>query len=1026
MAGAVDLVLLWHMHQPCYRGPGERAPRLPFVRLHAIRGYTDMVDALERHDRVRACLNWVPVLLDQLGALVAGEEDRWLLRVRAAMGGICRDEARRLLHDLRSALAPPMAVEFRRWCPDALDEALSGDGRLEAGSGEHGLLLDALVAFHLAWSGARVRRSPVVEELQSRDGGFCVGDLQALLEVHREEVESLLPRLRALIATGRVELSTTPYHHPILPLLGSLDSNDYRTLDGEPAFSFAWPDDAEDHVLRALEHHRQHFGASPAGMWPAEGAIDGPTLDRFARSGLGWVASDDQVLQNSLAPNDVHDHQRYRPWRWRHGERSLTVLFRDHDLSDRIGFRYLSMEPEAATADFLERLQEIANDSPWERPTVLVALDGENPWEQDSEAGRPFLDTFYAALADADFVNLATPQEVVADPPELGELDRVVGGSWIDGTFATWTGHPEKMRAWRLLAEVRGVTHPQPLDTLPDELADSLRVLQSSDWFWWLGEDHPTPFASAFDDLFRAHLRRAWEHSGADPRSDDDWVLRQPREVLVPDHFERDAAPAPRVGAPAVDCCHGHFTWVRAGGSMSEGKSRRRLYFGVSTESAGAPRFTLWWDPAERDEGGIPELTCEASSGDLALRAQSARGTGTGVLFVAELPADWERHDLSFVLSNRVTRERWPRHGSAVIPIAVDEARTEKSGPASPKTGNSQLRRDPLEGNWVVFAPDRAGRPRTVPVTTPARASTSVDCPFCPGNEYETCADIDAIRDEHGAWRVRAFANRFPMLSTDVEWEQRGDGLGDQLAGVGAHELVVETRDHDRALADFEPDEFAVAIGLWRRRIADLYQDGRLRQAVVFRNEGALAGASVAHAHSQIAALPRIPARLGRKLERSRDHYRRTERCLLCDLLRRTREEGTRVVREVGGWLTFTPWASVARYEMCITKTEHSSSFLRLGPDDDQQLAAAIVDAARRLRRSLNGPATNLFITLEPNVHAEDWPGAHWDSLERDFHWHVSVLPRLAAPAGFEWGTEWCVNSTLPERAAAELRDAGD
>lgn len=336
----------------------------------------------------------------------------------------------------------------------------------------------------------------------------------------------------------------------------------------------------------------------------------------------------------------------------------------------------------------------------------------------------------------------------------------------------------------------------------------------------------------------------------------------------------------------------------------------------------------------------------------------------------------------------------------------------------------SELRQDPLERRWVVAAPERARRPWVAPLSALRVDAEEEPCAFCPGQESRTRPQILMLKEDASAlpWQVRVFPNYYPMLAVESAPERRAVGLCDAMGGVGAHEVVVETPDHRPDLGDLTVDEVALVVRAWRERVVDLYRDRRLRQVMVFKNRGALAGSTMSHAHSQLVGLPLVPARHRRHLASMRDHHRRSERSLVLDLARQELEHGTRVVRSAGGLLTFAPFASPFRYLLRIVPLTQRPFFCELGVEGIRALAEALRDAIRRLRLGLGDLPYNLCLFIEPNVRAEGWPGGYFDTLEKDFQWYVELIPRLAPQGGVEWGGELYVNSTLPEDAAAHLR----
>jgi alpha-amylase/alpha-mannosidase (GH57 family) len=511
---SVDLVLIWHHHQPDYRRPSDRRAMLPWVRLHAAKDYLDMAVHIERQPGVRVTFNLVPSLVDQLDDAVRGEPDLLFDLLRRPVDDLSPDE-RGVVVD-RCRFVPPHALErwprLRRLVSRAFDVA----------SFTAYELLELEVWFLLAWIDPMFLGEPeaVAAVDRAQAGGSRDQDRSGLLGLHERLTAAVLPAYRRLAEAGQIELSTTPYYHPILPLL--VDVRSARRARPEmplPEEPFAAPEDALAQIRRAVARHTEVFGAPPAGMWPSEGSVSPEAAELIARSGLRWVATDEGVLWNSLPVAERRREQLYRPWVVPTGSGELSMFFRDHELSDRIGFVYQRWNPHDAANDFVERLRRIGREhGSAGTPVVSVILDGENCWEGYAEDGRAFLEALYAALATAPDVRTRTPSDVLAGQGPRGRLERLHSGSWIDADFHIWIGHPEKNLAWDHVARARrAIVEAGATPESCPAAWESLRRAEGSDWFWWFGEDHYTADKALFDELFRNHLRDAYQAAGRMP-----------------------------------------------------------------------------------------------------------------------------------------------------------------------------------------------------------------------------------------------------------------------------------------------------------------------------------------------------------------------------------------------------------------------------------------------------------------------------------------------------------------------------
>ncbi len=519
----VRLAFLWHMHQPLYREPETGEYLLPWVRLHAARAYNDMAALLERHEGVRCTVNFTPVLLEQIEDHARGGAADRFADLSSRRAEDLSAEERQLL------LAAFFMVDWeqqirplpRYW------ELLAKRGRdlrrLDLARAARAFsaaeLTDLQTLFNLAWMGfAAQDEDPGVRSLRQKGRDYGPEDVAYLLEAQRRIVREVVPRWRRLAERGQVELSTTPYHHPILPLVCDSDVA-ARALPGLPLPPrFAWPEDARWHVRAAQESHQRHFGRPPAGMWPAEGSVSPEALEVLAAEGVGWAASDEGVLLRSLGQGAARARSLYRPWRVAAGPgRDIAMLFRDRGLADLIGFTYARTPAREAVADFLSRLRQAGEawrEEGGEGPaTVGVFLDGENPWEHFPDSGRAFLDGLHRALAAEPGLETVTVAEAVAGAGGP-VLPAIHSGSWIEASFRVWIGHREDRLAWTALSQARQALAAQErAGTVPAEALERARAhlhaAEGSDWYWWYGEDFSTELAAEFDALFRGHVVKA-------------------------------------------------------------------------------------------------------------------------------------------------------------------------------------------------------------------------------------------------------------------------------------------------------------------------------------------------------------------------------------------------------------------------------------------------------------------------------------------------------------------------------------
>jgi len=337
----------------------------------------------------------------------------------------------------------------------------------------------------------------------------------------------------------------------------------------------------------------------------------------------------------------------------------------------------------------------------------------------------------------------------------------------------------------------------------------------------------------------------------------------------------------------------------------------------------------------------------------------------------------------------------------------------------------SELRYCPIKHMWTIVAPERLQRPNQF--REPREdVLAAADDPFAPGNEARTPPTIFSIPrpDDGGRWQVRVFANAYPALRVEGEVAREAVGLNDKVSGVGAHEVIVETPRSDAELADLEVHEIALVLHAYRARLLDLRRDLRLRYALIFKNKGRAAGASVAHAHSQLIATPIIPTTIVQELNSSKAHFRHRERCLFCDVISQEMRLGERVCLETDRYIALAPFAAASAFETWILPKAHRHDFALAADDELLDLAAILRDFLRRIRVLLDDPPFNLVLHTAPNPHPRPGRPDFWTTIEYDFHWHLEVVPRITRPAGFEWGAGYSINPTPPEDAARFLSEA--
>jgi alpha-amylase/alpha-mannosidase (GH57 family) len=523
----IHLVLLWHMHQPQYRDPETGQYVLPWTRLHALKDYWGMVKVLEEFPGFHATFNIVPALGMQLEEYASGSfHEPWFDLAFKPVEELTQEDKTEILgrafqlnHDHLMSRWPRF-VELYDWSRPS--------------RGSQPLLTftlrdwrDLQLLSQLAWMDEEwLAKDPTVSRLADKGKNFTKVDKSALMAKQLEFLQLVLPICREASARGQIELSTTPFYHPILPLI--CDSDVARVANPStplPRRPYRHPEDAREQLRRAREYHQRVFGKQPEGLWPSEGSVSDQALSIAAEEGFRWFGTDEGVLGKTLNiaffrdPSGIpaNADRLYQPWKIEEGPSAITGLFRDHHLSDLIGFTYSRMDAKAAAADLHGRLrflgQRISSPNPL---TVCLFLDGENAWEYYPRNGREFLREFYGRIhSDQDFRALTASEAITA----TGELQKTAGifpASWINANFDVWIGDSEDIAAWELLwdareaykhaEEARAHGRSDATESGLAEAKESLLAAEGSDWCWWYGPEHSTFNDAEFDALYRKHL----------------------------------------------------------------------------------------------------------------------------------------------------------------------------------------------------------------------------------------------------------------------------------------------------------------------------------------------------------------------------------------------------------------------------------------------------------------------------------------------------------------------------------------
>ena len=582
MKPSLNLCFFWHMHQPDYRN-SEGVMSMPWVFLHAIKDYYEMPWLLSKYEGLKATFNITAPLIEQINLYADPTKNDYFLSLWIKEPQeLSSDERSWLIKTCKSTQYETMIKPIESLATLYHKELMS-DAEL----------IDFELLFMLAWCGNYLRQeNAVVKRFFKKGKGFSQQEKIALLESLRAFVKTILPFYAKLAKKGVISLSTTPYNHPILPLLLNMENakiaNEQTTLPSNP---LRLQEDAIEQVERAIALYEETFKIKPTGFWPAEGAVDEESVGIYKERGIKWIATDEAILFKSL--KDDNRTNLYNNYHFN----DVTIGFRDHGLSDLIGFNYRFKSGDDASEHFMKLLQNITNEQ--KNPTVFVILDGENAWEFFENNAYDFFTNLYAKFQRSEWCHTVSMDDVAAFK-ESQKLNHLAPGSWIHGNFDTWSGHSEKNRAWELIYQTkRDVENATFKPSLEDEKIIKYHFLaaECSDWFWWYGDDHVTEFSYEFDALFREHLITIYKTLKMQAPTDlyepilthksNASFLVQPKSFISPTIDEKKHSFFEWVGAGIIDETKVYSTMDKVRGPIEKilfGHNEEKLFFALSGE----------------------------------------------------------------------------------------------------------------------------------------------------------------------------------------------------------------------------------------------------------------------------------------------------------------------------------------------------------------------------------------------------------------------------------------------------------
>ncbi len=524
MYSNIAVALLWHFHQPMYSKPDNNILPLPWVRLHCLKDYLDMLKHVQKFPGVQVTFNFTPSLLIQIRDYMTGKAtDEQFLLFKKNAEELSDDDKIQILRDFFLANWEKMIGPYPRYLSlllkrgkNIVDEELPAIAHMF----KPGEWRDLQVWSNLVWIDPIFRDE--VKDLFDKAKNFQEQDKERVINLETKIIGSIFDEYKRAFESGQIELTTSPMYHPILPLLIDSDLAKVSTPNLDIPFRFNHPEDAKQQIAEGIKVFESIFGRKPQGMWPSEGSVCQELLPMFSDQGIEWIGTDEEILARSLR-RTIYRHETgvpsspellYSPWKCG----NLNLIFRDHIISDLIGFTYYNWDQGKAAHDFVERMKKISNQLPsHDKFIVPIILDGENAWEAYVNDGTEFFHALYGELAKQN-IPTTTVSRFLKENGVKNELPGVFPGSWIGANFNIWIGQPEDHIGWKMVEDVR---QRMIARSIKDEaIWDRLYMLEGSDYYWWFGSGHVSATTDIFDELFRMNLVWIYKKIGEEPPAD--------------------------------------------------------------------------------------------------------------------------------------------------------------------------------------------------------------------------------------------------------------------------------------------------------------------------------------------------------------------------------------------------------------------------------------------------------------------------------------------------------------------------
>lgn len=513
------------MHQPVYKDSLTGKYLMPWVRLHSTKGYYDMVRILAGFPKIHQTFNLVPSLLSQIEDYTSGRADDDFLNISRKPADTLNDEDKDfLLSNFFMANWDTMIKPYPRYWELLTKRGFKEDNDLKAALSSFAVndLRDLQVYFNLVWFGYMAREDyPVINKLLEKGRDFTEEDKALVLDTQLAVMKQIIPTYKKFQDAGQIEIIVSPFYHPILPLLVDTDIAKRAMPHAPMPDRLTAPEDARQQIEKSITYYEKHFGMKPRGMWPSEGSVCPELISIFSDAGIKWIATDEEILMNSMNVSDK-GNALFIPYKAKHNGHFINMIFRDHWLSDLIGFVYSKNEPAGSANDMLHNISLIGDyvsqHTKDDNHLVSIILDGENPWEYYPDGGRKFLTALYEKLSSSENIRTVTVSEYLEGNPPTETINNLFSGSWINHNYDIWIGSTEENTAWNYLKKTRDFL----LDNAgkngsaagKQKLAQAWECIytaEGSDWFWWYGDDFSTDNDELFDKLFRLNLSNVYK-----------------------------------------------------------------------------------------------------------------------------------------------------------------------------------------------------------------------------------------------------------------------------------------------------------------------------------------------------------------------------------------------------------------------------------------------------------------------------------------------------------------------------------